>query len=214
MSVIPSLRNAIYLREAVNTTRPRAEVFRFLTHELSANYRALSPAHDRFDILGGGPLVRGSVIDCRERASNQEIHHRYVVEQLVPDELIYYVSSPSHSFVHLPNRIIEGRSNTYVSYALRTLESGHTELFMTIAIEFESLWQMLVARVLGRAYSVWKAHQVEELNNLVTLLDADPGHAVKPPGGGGDVSLSPAHPASAAVRGGQPGPAHPTQRGG
>lgn len=169
MSTDTSLRNAIVLQRTVRIPSSPERVFGFLTTELPTHYRALARGHDRFEVLGGGPLIEGATIDCRERAGNQEVHHRYVVRELLPGRRIHYASTPSTSFVHLDGRTIKGTSDTFVTYELEP-DGSATRLHMVIAIAFASRWKLWVARVLGRTASLWGAHQREELDRLAELI--------------------------------------------
>lgn len=166
-----TLRNAIILQRVVLIPRPPAQVFEFLTTGVPTHYRAMARGHERFDVFGGGPLVLGSVIDCRERAGNQEVHHRYVVRELEPERRLQLASTPSTSLVHLDGRTIEGQSDTFVTYELDG-DRSQTKLHMTIAIAFASRWQLFVARTLGRTAKLWGAHQAEELERLSQLIAA------------------------------------------
>jgi hypothetical protein len=165
------LRNAIVLQRAVTIPSSPSQVFEFLTTKIPAHYGALARGHDRFEVLGGGPLVEGAIIDCREQAGNQEVHHRYVVRELVTDRRLRFASTPSSSYVHLDGRTIQGQSDTFVTYELEG-NSLATHLHMTIAIAFASRWQLFVARVLGRTAKLWGAHQAEELERLAELIAA------------------------------------------
>ena len=180
----PAARHAITLRHAVTIPRSPTRVFEFLTTEIGTHYCALARGHQRFEVIGGGPLVEGAVIDCRERAGNQEVHHRYVVRELLADRRIRYesrpatcmrswkASRPSASFVHLDGRTIAGTSETFVSYELAPVGREATRVDMTIVIAFATRWQLFVARVLGRTARLWGAHQREELDGLSALIGA------------------------------------------
>jgi Polyketide cyclase / dehydrase and lipid transport len=165
------LRNAIVLQRAVSIPSSPAQVFEFLTTKVPAHYHALARGHERFDVLGGGPMIEGSIIDCRERAGNQEVHHRYVVRELLADRRIRYASTPSTSFVHLDGRTITGTSDTFVTYELEP-DGPQARLHMTIAISFATRWQLFMAKVLGRTAKLWGAHQAEELEQLTQLIAA------------------------------------------
>lgn len=171
MSADSPLPNAIVLQRSVTIPSSPAQVFEFLTTKVPDLYAELARGHERFDVVGGGPMVEGSIIDCRERTGNQEVHHRYVVRELVADRRIRYASTPSTSFVHLEGRTITGTSDTFVTYELEP-DGSRTRLHMTIAIAFASRWQLFVARVLGRTAKLWGAHQVEELERLGELIAA------------------------------------------
>jgi len=166
------LKNVVWLREKVVIRQSVARVYVFLTTQIPAHYKAMSEGHEKFDVIGGGPLVEGAEIDCRERVKNQEVHHRYVVQKLIPNTLVYYVSKGSKSYVYLNGRTIEGSSNTHVSYELKALPDGNTEVTMVIGIQLESWWTKFIAKLLGRVEVVWKAHQSEELLKLVSLVEA------------------------------------------
>lgn len=167
------LPHAIILRDTVVLRCTAADVFIFLTQGMPTVYPALAWGHERFEIEGSGPMRVGSEIDCRERAGNQEVHHRYVVQELVESQLVRYASRPSTTFVHLRNRSITGHSDTVVTYALEPTATGQTRLEMTIEIVFASLWKWMIACTLGRASALWKSHQREELGKLVAIVEAD-----------------------------------------
>jgi hypothetical protein len=171
MSETSPLHHAIVLQRAVTIPSSPAQVYEFLTTQVPAHYQELARGHERFDVVGGGPMIEGAVIDCRERAGNQEVHHRYVVRELLADRRIRYASTPSTSFVHLDGRTITGTSDTFVTYELEP-DGPRTRLHMTIAIAFASRWQLFLARVLGRSAKLWGAHQAEELERLTELIAA------------------------------------------
>jgi hypothetical protein len=167
-----TLRNAIVLERTITLPSPPARVFEFLTTAVPTHYPEMARGHERFEIIGGGPMLKGSIIDCRERAGNQEVHHRYVVQELLPNRRIRFASTPSTSFVHLDGRTIEGKSDTFVTYELAPAGT-QTRLHMTIAIVFATRWRLFVARVLGRATKLWSNHQAEELDGLARLIAAN-----------------------------------------
>ena len=156
---------------------PIEHVFRFLTHEIPHCYTLLSRGHERFDVEGGGPLVLGSVVDCRETTANQEVRHRYRVVAFDAPRRLHMASTPSTTFVHLPDRTIEGASETLVRYELAPREDGRTSLAMTIVIALDSVWTKVLASLSGTR-RLWGEHQQGELDRLVTLVEAtSPGRA-------------------------------------
>jgi hypothetical protein len=164
-----SHKHLLTLHHEVASGRPAPRVFDFLTREIEAHYRALSPAHHYFRVRGGGPLVLGSIADCSERAGDQEVRHTYrVCEWSEPTRLVL-VSSPSQTKVHLRRRVIEGTSTTRVAYTLRPLPAGGTQLRLDLTIGFDSWWKKGLA-VLGGTRSLWQSHLAEELDHLVKHL--------------------------------------------
>lgn len=163
--------NAFTLHATRVIRAPREHVFHFLTHEVPRTYTLLSPGHERYDVVGGGPLVLGATIDCRESTGNQEVRHLYRVESLVEPSFLQFSSIPSKTFVHLPDRTIEGTSETIVRYELTVGEDGTTRLAMTIVIVLDSRWTKLLASFSGTR-RLWAEHQQGELDRLVALVEA------------------------------------------
>lgn len=163
--------NAFHLRQARTIRAPRDHVFEFLTARVSAFYALLSRGHERYVIEGGGPLVVGAKIDCRERAGTQVVHHTYEVRALRAPEHLHLASTPSKTWVRAGGRTIEGSSDTHVYYDLEADEAHGTRLEMEIVIELGSLGKKWLA-ALGGTRALWSRHQSEELDQLVTLVEA------------------------------------------
>lgn len=162
--------NAFHLVQTRTIRAPRDHVFEFLTARVSAFYLLLSRGHERYAIEGGGPLVVGAKIDCRERAGTQVVHHTYEVRALRAPEHLHLASTPSKTWVQAGGRTIEGTSDTHVYYDLED-EARGTRLDMEIVIELESLGKKWLAS-LGGTRALWSRHQGEELDRLVTLVEA------------------------------------------
>jgi len=170
---IPQARRrqrSMHLHDARTIAAPRDQVFRFITDCLPAQYTKLAVGHHQFVVEGGGPVRPGSVIDCRERASNQEVHHRYVVQTYEPSRHLYYASLPSKTFIHLPGRVIEDESDTHVYFDLTDTSEG-TRVEMTIVIQLKSRTQHWLAVATGST-GLWKRHLAEELTKLKELIEA------------------------------------------
>lgn len=166
----------MHLSHSLLIERPRAEVFDFITHHVPKRYREMASGHERFDVLGGGPVQANSQIDCRERASNQEVHHTYRVRAFEPGRHLYYASTPSLTFIHLPRRVIEGQSDTHVYYDLYDVQGdaqAGTQLDMLIVIQLPHLAQKWMAVATGSA-RLWGGHQREELAKLKRMIEAEP----------------------------------------
>jgi hypothetical protein len=164
--------NAFHLCQAREVRAPREHVFEFLTTRVPDCYTLLSRGHERFVVEGGGPLRLGARIDCREHAGTQVVHHTYEVREIRAPEHLFMASTPTRTWVRAGARTIEGSSDTYVYYDLEEADGGRTRLDMTIVIELPSLGKKWMAAVLGRAHGLWSRHQGEELDRLVTLVEA------------------------------------------
>lgn len=55
----------------------------------------ISPGHEHFRVMGGGPVRPDAEIDCRERAANQLVHHHYRVRAFEPNQRLYLASLPT-----------------------------------------------------------------------------------------------------------------------
>jgi hypothetical protein len=163
--------NAFHLCQARAVRAPREHVFEFLTTRVAACYALLSRGHERYVVEGGGPLRPGARIDCREHAGPQAVHHRYeVLAQRAPEHL-HLASTPSRTWVHAGGRTHEGSSDTHVYYDLTEASDGGTRLEMAIVIELGSLLMKWIA-ALGGTRGLWLRHQDEEIDRLVTLIEA------------------------------------------
>ena len=89
-----------------------------------------------------------------------------------PGEALGYTSEASRTFVHLPDRVIEGTSSTDVDYLLRDEPGGGTRIAMDIVIGFGGVVAKWMALLLGRTENVWSGHQRIELENLARRIDA------------------------------------------
>ena len=165
--------HAVTFCETVSIRVSPRKVYHFLLHEMERVYPELADGHECFRPLDAESLREGAVIDCRERAGNQEVHHRYVVEKLVQNKHIYYVSKPTQTFIHLKNRVIEGRANTHVYYDLEADGEVWTHLRMTIIIQMESAFRKWLGLLFGKMRSIWGQHQQEELKKLVQIIERE-----------------------------------------
>jgi hypothetical protein len=159
---------SIVLRHAVVADAPPAALFRLLATNHTARYRTLARGHECFDVRGGGPLCQGAIVDCRERAGNQEVHHVYRVTSFVPDREIAMESIGSRGFVCAGGRTYEAESNTFVRQVIEPLGAGHSRLCVSITIQFASVARKLLALASGTR-RLWDAHLREETANLAAL---------------------------------------------
>lgn len=171
--------NAIHLSATRAVAAPKEHVFEFLTARVPEVYPLLSKGHERFVVEGGGALREGARIDCREHAGTQSVEHTYVVRAMRAPSYLHLASAPSRTWVKAGARTIEGTSDTDVHYDLVEGEHGGTRLVMTIVIALPSLGKKVLA-TLGGTRGLWARHQGEELDRLVTLVEATrPGGALR-----------------------------------
>lgn len=170
MNERPKLKHSTFLMRTVVINKPVDSVFNYIVYDLKNNYTAMAEGHIKYELINSNYLKVGTEIDCREKAANQTIHHIYRVEKIIPNEHIFYHSSPSKVFIELPRKTIEASSNTYVYYDFKKNDNTTTSLQMIIAIQFDSSFQKFFSIIVG-SIKPWRIHQKEELENLKTLIE-------------------------------------------
>lgn len=173
-TTIPAERrrsNAFHLFSSRVIAAPPEHVFEFLTTRVPEVYGLLSRGHERFVVEGGGPLALGSRVDCREHAETQAVHHTYEVRALLPPAHLHLASAPSKTWVRAGKRTITGTSDTDVYYDLTDADGHGTRLEMSIVIALPTFLKKCLA-TLGGTRRLWARHQAEELDRLVTLVEA------------------------------------------
>ncbi|WP_138995197.1 SRPBCC family protein [Larkinella sp. C7] len=168
MASFSSIPHSILLTHSVLVEAPAMSVFHLLLN-LDRCYLDLSTGHRKFDILNGGPLKVNSTILCEEVAGNQEVFHTYVVEQLIENQLLYYVSKPSISYVN-GQRKRPIKSTTYVQFELDAIAATQTRVRATIVIQFSSGVTKFLAQLTGTR-KLWQAHVREETDNLKKVVE-------------------------------------------
>lgn len=162
---------AMHLSGAARCARAATDVFRFLTERVPECYPSLARGHERFAVEGGGPVRLGAHIDCRERAGDQEVRHRYRVLGFERDVHLHYASRPTETVIHLPRGKIAGQADTHVYYDLDA-QGTSTHIALTIVIQMPRRMQLWMALATG-SRRLWQRHLNEELGNLVRAIEAE-----------------------------------------
>ncbi len=173
MSVITSISvpkarrksNAFHLSKSVVIHQPSTTVFDFIVQKLPTCYSQLARGHKKFEVLDMAEIKEGAIIDCQEMEGNQEIQHRYQVGRVVTNKLIHFFACPSRVLIHLPARIIETKSNTFVYFDLDPITPNETRLAQTIIIQMPSFFNKLLGVISGTG-RLWTKHLLEELRAL------------------------------------------------
>jgi hypothetical protein len=167
---IPQQKNTIHISYTIAVAKDVDQAFHYIIHNLSKNYSALADGHEYFQIINSDSLEVGSIVECSERAGNQSIMHTYIVEEIIKDERIHYVSTPSYVKVILPWKTIESTSNTYVYYDFARSSENSTEIRLTIGIQFSSAFEKIFSQITGGLIP-WRKHCREEMEGLKQLLE-------------------------------------------
>ncbi|MBN2610217.1 MAG: hypothetical protein JXB00_01535 [Bacteroidales bacterium] len=166
----PDIKNAAFLIQSVEINKPIDSVFNYIIYNLKDNYKAMAEGHIQYELLNAEYLQEGTEIDCREKAGNQTVYHKYRVEKIIPNEYVYYLSLPSKVFIELPYKTIESKSNTYCFYDFEKINDSTTSLQLTIAIQFGSGFEKFYSTLFG-GIAPWKKHQKEEMEKLKELIE-------------------------------------------
>ena len=167
----PKLSNAFQLRESTTIAKPVEVVFDFVVQELQHCYTRIAEGHQQFTIRGATKLVEGALIDCVEAVGDQSVRHCYVVKRIAPGKRITYDSVPSHATLKIGRRVIEARSNTYVTFEFAKANSGDTRLTQSIVIEMPNSISKVMASLTGTG-RLWNRHLTEELHGLKREIEA------------------------------------------
>jgi hypothetical protein len=170
MREIRKEKNTVYLSHSIFVAKSASEAFQYIINNLSGHYTELSEGHEYFRITNGDKLGVGSIVECSEKAGNQSVVHKYVVEEIIKDERIQYASKPSYVKVRLPWKTIESTSNTYVYYDFDPNDEYGTEIRLSIGIQFSNAFEKVFSKITGGLIP-WKKHCIEEMNGLKKLLE-------------------------------------------
>lgn len=167
---MPSKKNTVYISHTILATQDISKAFQYLINNISTHYSELAKGHEYFRIINSDKLEVGSIIECAERAGNQSIMHKYIVNEIIPDERIQYSSTPSYVKVRLPWKTIESTSNSYVYYDFDRFGETGTEIRLTIGIQFFNVFEKIFSQI-TRGLIPWKKHCMEEMEGLKQLLE-------------------------------------------
>ncbi len=166
----PEIKNAVILVKAVEINKPIDSVFNYIIYNLKDQYNAMAEGHIQYKLLNSEFLQEGTEIDCREKAGNQTALHIYRVEKIIPNEYLYFLSSPSKIFIETPRKTIESKSNTYCFYDFVKVDNSTTSLQLTIGIQFRSGFEKFYSTLFGGIVP-WRKHQIEEMEKLRVLIE-------------------------------------------
>ncbi|MCD4769387.1 MAG: hypothetical protein K8R35_04395 [Bacteroidales bacterium] len=171
MNEIPKHKNTVYISHNIVVQKNIKVSFDFIINDLTKVYSQLSKGHEYFKTESGKKLSVGEIINCAETAGNQSIKHKYVVDKIIENERIQYHSNPSLVSIKLPWETINSKSNTYVYYDFEKIDLNHTNINITIGIQFYSFFENFSSQLFGGLIP-WKKHCVEEMDGLRKVLSA------------------------------------------
>jgi hypothetical protein len=162
-------KKSVIMSHAIEVPLSIDSCYNFIINDFSSVYQEISSAHEYFTVKNEKSLELGSVIDCAENSEDQFLVHEYIVKELVENKHIFYASIPTNSQVHLKNKVIEGKSNTYVFWDFNENDYGKTNITITVIVQFDSALQKVFINLVG-GMKPWKKHCVEEMEGLKRVL--------------------------------------------
>ncbi|MDR0375168.1 MAG: hypothetical protein LBH85_05530 [Treponema sp.] len=170
MREIVKLANMVNIQYTINAPLSTEKAFDFfINNKLSKYYRNISNGHKYFTLRQGEKMRVCSLIDCEEIAGNQKIKHEYYVSEIINNERIHYYSKPSIVEIELPWKTICSKSNSYVYYDFEKDSNLHTNIRLTIGIQFFGKGEKIFSTLVG-GLEPWKKHYIEEMNGLKNVL--------------------------------------------
>lgn len=167
--------NAYLMSHTVMVDKTPAEVFHFITYRMKDYNLSIAEAHDRFEILNADALEEGAIFIAEEYQEDEGVINRYEVKKVIPDQYIYYASTPSRIYRKKNGEMKPaGTCNAYVYFDLEPL-GQKTKLTQTLVIEMPNFFiKFLVDLVAAREEdNEWQKHLVEELEGLKLAIEAE-----------------------------------------
>jgi hypothetical protein len=160
-----------YLYDEVVVDLPAEEAFNFLITRMADVYTDMAEGHVSYEVVEGIPLAKGKHVNCREVAGPQEVFNHYVVKDLIPDRMIYFVSDGSRILYTKPNgEVEENESNTHAYWDFVPLSSTQTKVSLTVVIGLKNPTIKFMGSLLG-SKKLWRNHLTEELVNMGRLME-------------------------------------------
>lgn len=160
-----------YLYDEVVVNLPAEDAFNFLITRFPDVYTDMAEGHISYEVVEGIPLALGKHVICREVAGPQEVFNHYVVTDLIPDRMIYFVSDGSRILYTKPNgEVNENESNTHVYWDFVPLSSSQTRVSLTIVIDLPNRTLKLLGSLFG-SKKIWQKHLTEELVNMGRIME-------------------------------------------
>jgi hypothetical protein len=160
-----------YLYDEVVVNLPEEEAFNFLITRFPDVYTDMAEGHISYEVVEGIPLALGKHVYCREVAGPQEVFNHYVVTDLIPNRMIYFVSDGSRILYTKPNgEVNENESNTHVYWDFVPLSSNQTRVSLTIVIDLPNRTLKLLGSLFG-SKKLWQNHLTEELVNMGRIME-------------------------------------------
>lgn len=166
--------NSYYSVESVVIDRPVADVFRFVQHDIPFVYTRLSPMHEKFEILNADALVEGAEVDCVEGDEKEIVRNRYVVTEVIENQLIVMASTPTRVYDRESAALV-AEVDVWDYFDFEPLGPTRTRLVQTVVLDMKSpiLKSVVdIAAFLSGTRRDWERQFKEQLQNLAAFAEA------------------------------------------
>lgn len=130
--------------------------------------------HETFEILNAEALVEGAEIDCVEGDEKEIVRNRYVVTEVIENELIAMASTPTRVFERESGELV-AEVDVWDYFDFEPLGPDRTRLVQTVVLDMKSpvLKSLVdVAAFLSGTRNDWELQFEEQLQNLGAFAEA------------------------------------------
>ena len=165
--------NGYLMSHTVTVKKSPEEVFHFITYQMAEHNLSLAEAHEKFWFIKGDSISEGAVFVAEEYMEDEGVKNTYVVQEVIPDRLIYFSSAPTLIYEKRNGEWEQtGSCNVYVYLDIED-SSGNTRLTQTIVIEMHNFFTKFLIDliIMGKENNEWMDHLIEELESLKTAIE-------------------------------------------
>ena len=161
--------NSFIMTDTVNCHASAKEVYQFYIHHYDEIYHKTAEKHHEFKLLNSDSIAEATKIYCREGEETAIIHHQYLVQEVIPNKLIYKTSEPSEVHIKKDKGSTIQKCNSYVYVEFFDISENESRIAFTIAIQMPNYFYKLIGRIMGgrEAKEEWEEHLNEELIGFV-----------------------------------------------
>jgi hypothetical protein len=161
--------NSFIMTDTVNCNASASEAYQFYIHHYDEIYHKTAKKHHEFKLLNSDSIAKGTRIYCCEGEETNMVHHQYVVQDVIPNKLIFKASEPSEVHIKTDKGLTIQKCNSYVYVEFIDISENESRVAFTIAVQMPNYFYKLIGRITGgkEAKKEWEGHLNEELIGFV-----------------------------------------------
>jgi hypothetical protein len=168
-----SRTNSYLMSHTVTIKRPPEQVFDFITYHMAEHNLSIAKAHEHFEFIKGEGITEGAVFVSEEYQEDEGVKNTYVVQKIIPNQLIYYSSTPSLIYTKKNGQWEQtGACNAYVYFDIED-DFGHSKVTQTLVIQMPNFMIKFIIDLIAATAenNEWQDHLVEELEGLKSVIE-------------------------------------------